>query len=347
MLVSWNTTNACNLACAHCYRDAGARVQEELSTLEGMALIEEIVRAGFKIMIFSGGEPLLRPDIYDLVKYASERGLRPVLGSNGTLVTGEAAGRLKDAGARAVGISLDSTTPEQHDRFRGFSGAWEAAVEGMAACRREGLPFQVHTTVVEWNYEQVEALTDLAVSLGAVAHHVFFLVPAGRGVNIAEESLRAEQYERLLHRLMKKQKDVPIEVKPTCAPQFLRIAAQLGLKLRFQKGCLAGTGYCIISPRGEVQPCAYLNIPVGNVREAPFSVIWRDNPVLKRLRSEAYGGGCGTCDYRSICGGCRARAYFYYGDYMAEEPWCLYRKADNKKRGRVGRDAGSPGQAAP
>ncbi len=339
MLVSWNTTNACNLACEHCYRNAGARAQEELDTSEGAALIEEIARAGFKIMIFSGGEPLLRPDIYELVKYASRKGLRPVLGSNGTLITGAAAKKLRQAGALAVGISLDSIDPEQHDRFRGSSGAWEAAVEGMKACRREGLPFQVHTTVVEWNYEQVEELTDLAVRLDAVGHHVFFLVPAGRGVNIAEESLRAEQYERLLHRLMKKQQEVPIEVKPTCAPQFMRIAAQLGLKLRFQKGCLAGTGYCIISPGGEVQPCAYLNIPVGSVRETPFSRIWEDNPVFKRLRTEAYTGACGACDYRGICGGCRARAYYYYGDYMAEEPWCLYRKGNKKKRGGENRDA--------
>ncbi|NPV30375.1 MAG: putative heme d1 biosynthesis radical SAM protein NirJ2 [Firmicutes bacterium] len=346
MLVSWNTTNACNLACVHCYRDAGDRVREELDTAGGMALIDEIVQAGFKVMIFSGGEPLLRPDLYELLGHASRRGLRPVLGSNGTLITGEAARRLREAGALTVGISLDSTSPEQHDRFRGTPGAWQAAVEGMAACRREGLPFQVHTTVVEWNYEQVEELTDLAVRMGAVAHHVFFLVPAGRAVNIEEESLRAAQYERLLHRLMRKQKEVPIEVKPTCAPQFMRIAARLGLNLRFQKGCLAGTGYCVVTPAGEVQPCAYLNIPVGNVREIPFSRIWQESPVLKRLRTEDYGGGCGVCDYRKICGGCRARAYFYYGDYMAEEPWCLYRKRKSRQ-GRGGREAGQSGQAAP
>lgn len=326
MLVSWNTTNACNLTCRHCYRDAGARMEEELSTSEAASLIDEIARARFKIMIFSGGEPLLRPDIYELVGYAARKGLRPVFGTNGTLITGSVAEKLKQAGALAMGISLDSTEPEQHDRFRGVPGAWQAAVEGMEACRKAGLPFQIHTTVVEWNYEQVEALTDLAVRMGAVAHHVFFLVPTGRAVNMEEESLRAEQYERLLHRLMKKQREVPIEVKPTCAPQFMRIAAQMGLKLRFQKGCLAGTGYCIISPKGDVQPCAYLNMPVGNVRETPFSLIWQNNPVFKRLRTGGYGGGCGSCNYRNICGGCRARAYFYHGDYMAEDPWCLYRK---------------------
>ncbi|MQL51013.1 putative heme d1 biosynthesis radical SAM protein NirJ2 [Desulfofundulus thermobenzoicus] len=332
MLVSWNTTNACNLACAHCYRDAGARAEDELSSVEAAALIDEIARAGFKIMIFSGGEPLLRPDIYELVRYAAGRGLRPVFGTNGTLITGEVAEKLKRAGALAMGISLDSTDPGQHDRFRGRAGSWQAAVEGMQACHRAGLPFQIHTTVVEWNYHQVEALTDLAVQLGAVAHHVFFLVPTGRAVNIEEESLRAEQYERLLHRLMKKQREVPVEVKPTCAPQFMRIAARMGLKLRFQKGCLAGTGYCIINPVGDVQPCAYLNIPAGNIRETPFQRIWEKSPVFLRLRTEEYGGGCGSCRYRTVCGGCRARAYFYHGDYMAEEPWCLYRKGREAMR---------------
>ncbi len=329
MLVSWNTTNACNLSCRHCYRDAGARMDEELTTIEARNLIDQIAQSGFKMMIFSGGEPLMRSDIYELTEYAASNGLRPVLGTNGTLITGEVAERLKRAGVMAVGISLDSPDPEQHDRFRGVPGAWKAAVEGMEACRQAGLPFQVHTTVMKWNYEQVEKLTDLAIRLGAKAHHVFFLVPTGRAVHVADESLGAEQYEHLLYRLMKKQKEVPIEIKPTCAPQFMRIASQMGLKLRFQKGCLAGISYCIITPKGDLQPCAYLDIPVGNVRETPFTLLWQDNSVFKHLRTGKYKGSCGTCSYRRSCGGCRARAYFYYGDYMAEDPCCLYRKGKN------------------
>ncbi|ABB15441.1 putative heme d1 biosynthesis radical SAM protein NirJ2 [Carboxydothermus hydrogenoformans] len=325
MLVSWNTTNQCNLYCEHCYRDAGAKVEEELSTEEGKALIDEIVKAGFKIMIFSGGEPLMREDILELVDYASQKGLKPVFGTNGTLITLEMAQKLKKAGALAMGISLDSVDPEKHDRFRASPGSWEKAVEGMKNCKAAGLPFQIHTTVVEWNYDEVEQLTDFAVEIGAIAHHIFFLVPTGRAVNIEQESLRAEQYEKLLHRIMKKQKEVPIELKPTCAPQFMRIAKQMGMDLRFGRGCLAGISYCIISPKGDVQPCAYLNIPLGNVREVPFSEIWKNNPVLNELRTLNYKGGCGTCKYKEICGGCRARAYFYHdGDYMAEEPWCLY-----------------------
>jgi putative heme d1 biosynthesis radical SAM protein NirJ2 len=323
VLVSWNTTNACNLYCEHCYRDAGAKAEDEFNTAEGKNLIEEIAQAGFKIMIFSGGEPLLREDILELVAHARNQGLRPVFGTNGTLLTGTMAASLKEAGALAMGISLDSVDSDQHDRFRSSPGAWQAAVDGMAACRSIDLPFQIHTTVMDWNYDEVEALTDFAVAAGAMAHHVFFLVPTGRAVNIETETLRAEQYEQLLQRIMRKQQEVKIELKPTCAPQFTRIARQMGLSTRFTRGCLAGTAYCIISPRGIVQPCAYLNLPLGNVRDIPFSDIWRDNEVFARLRTMAYSGGCGTCDYRRICGGCRARAHYYHGDYMAEEPWCL------------------------
>lgn len=324
MIISWNTTNACNMYCKHCYRDAGVRAEEELNTEEGLTLIDQIARAGFKIMIFSGGEPLMRDDIFTLVSHAREKGLRPVFGTNGTLITGGTARRLKEAGAMAMGISLDSVDPKSHDDFREMQGAWQGAVDGMRACREAGLPFQVHTTVMDWNMPEVEKLTDFSEQIGAVGHHIFFLVPTGRAVNIEAESLRAEQYEELLKRIMKKQAEVKIELKPTCAPQFMRIASQLGIKTRFTKGCLAGLSYCIISPKGIVQPCAYLNIAAGNVREKSFEEIWSGAEVFKELRTEEYKGGCGSCKYKKVCGGCRARAYFYHGDYMAEEPWCLY-----------------------
>lgn len=311
--------------CDHCYRDAGAKAADELSTEEAKAMLEEIAKAGFKIMIFSGGEPLMRPDLYELVAYAKSLGLRPVLGTNGTLITPEAARKLKEAGVMGAGISLDSLDEQKHDELRRYQGAFREAIQGMKNCREAGLPFQVHTTVFDWNQDELEAITDFAVDIGAVAHHFFFLVPTGRAVNIEEESLRAEAYENVLTRIMNKQKEVNIELKPTCAPQFMRIAREMGMDLRFQRGCLAGTHYCIISPKGDVQPCAYLNIPLGNVRDIPFSQLWKTHPVFEELRTLNYKGGCGSCKYKKICGGCRARAYFYHDhDYMAEEPWCLY-----------------------
>jgi len=325
MIVSWNVTNACNMFCDHCYREAGCKAEEELSTSEAKTLLEQIAKAGFKIMIFSGGEPLTRPDILELVSYATSLGLRSVFGTNGTLITLEMARKLKEAGAMGMGISLDSMDKKKHNEFRKFEGAWEGAVQGMRNCRAVGLPFQIHTTVMDWNNHELEAITDFAVAEGAVAHHFFFLVPTGRAKTIEAESLRAEQYEETLTRIMKKQTEVDIELKPTCAPQFMRIAAQMGIKTRFRRGCLAGTAYCIISPRGKVQPCAYLNMELGDVRETPFDEIWKNNEVLNTLRTLEYKGGCGECEFKRACGGCRARAAYYHeGDYMAEEPWCLY-----------------------
>ena len=324
-IVSWNVTNACNMYCAHCYRDAGCKAEDELSTVDAKKLLTEIKRAGFQIMIFSGGEPLMRPDILELVKFASDLGLFPVFGTNGTLITPQMAKDLKAAGARAMGISLDSLDAAKHDKFRSFPGGWQGAVDGMKNCKAAGLPFQIHTTVMDWNAPELEDMIDFAVEIGARAHHFFFLVPTGRAATIEEESLRAEQYEDVLTRIMKKQQTVPIELKPTCAPQFLRIAAELGMKSRFHRGCLAGLSYCIISPKGKVQPCAYLKEYLGDVRETPFDEIWKNNPVLQKLRTMKYDGGCGVCKYQRVCGGCRARAAIYHnGDYMAEEPWCLY-----------------------
>jgi putative heme d1 biosynthesis radical SAM protein NirJ2 len=325
MIISWNTTNACNMFCDHCYRDAGVKADQELNTAEARNLIDEIVQAGFRIMIFSGGEPLLRPDILELVRYARNKGLVPVFGTNGTLITPETANHLKDAGATGMGISLDSMDKEKHDDFRRFPGAWDGAVKGMMNCRNAGLPFQIHTTVMEWNQKEITDITDFAVEIGAKGHHIFFLVPTGRAKNIEEESLKANRYEAVIKTIIHKQREVNIELKPTCAPQFIRIAEEMGLKLRFQKGCLAGTHYCIINPIGDVQPCAYLNIKVGNIRETPFHEIWKNNEVLNQLRTMDYQGNCGGCKFKDKCGGCRARAAYYNdGNYMGEEPWCRY-----------------------
>jgi len=325
VLISWNTTRECNLRCQHCYRDAGPRERDELTTAEGFDLLEEMARAGFQLVVLSGGEPMLRADIYDLVRQAARVGMRPVLGSNGMLISRDVARRLKDAGAARVGISLDSANPEFHNQLRLHPQAWQLAVAGMEACREAGLPFQVHTTVTESNRDQVLSVTDFAAKIGAAGHHVFFLVPAGRGVDLEADSLKAAEYERLLGDLLKKQRVLPIEIKPTCAPQFMRIAKQMGVATRFGKGCLAGTSYCVVLPNGAVHPCPYLPLKVGNVRETPFSQIWARSPIFERLRHDPLLGKCGGCEYQEICGGCRARAYYYSdGDYMAEEPWCLW-----------------------
>jgi len=288
-------------------------------------MIAEIARAGFKIMIFSGGEPLLRPDIYELVSFAANQGLRPVFGSNGTLITPEVAVRLKEAGACAMGMSVDSLDPAKHDQFRGLENAYDLTMAGIQACKQAGLPFQLHTTVVDWNRDEVCAITDFAEQIGAIAHYIFFLIPVGRGKFIQETSLEVLENETLLREIMLKSAQVSIDVKPTCAPQFTRVAKQLGVETRFDRGCLAGLTYCVIGSEGIVRPCAYMTEEAGDVREMPFDQIWRESPVFQKLRTQDYKGGCGTCDYKDGCGGCRARAAYYHdGDILAQDNYCAH-----------------------
>jgi putative heme d1 biosynthesis radical SAM protein NirJ2 len=310
--------------CSHCYRDAGKEDKEELTTEEGKKLLDEIAKAGFKMMIFSGGEPLMRKDIFELIEHASKLGLIPVLGSNGTLITLEMAKKLKVAGAKSIGISLDSLNEEKHNKFRGYENAWKDTVQGMKNCKEVGLKFQIHTTVMKWNKEEILDIIDFAVKIGASAHHIFFLVPTGRGSEIEEEILDPKEYETLLYNIMKKQQEVSIELKPTCAPQFVRVAESLGVKTRFKRGCLAGLSYCIVSPKGDVQPCAYLMEVAGNVKKTPFNDIWNNSEIFKNLRTLDYKGRCGVCAHKESCGGCRARAYYYNdGDYMESENLCI------------------------
>lgn len=327
MIISWNTTNKCNMYCDHCYRESGEESVGELTTEQGKKLITEIKKAGFMIMIFSGGEPLMRPDIVELIAHARNEGLRPVIGSNGTLLTEELALRLKEAGAVRIGISLDSMDPVKHNQLRKYEKAYEEAVRGMEICNKVGLEFQIHTTVMKWNLPEMEALTDFAVTKGAKAHHLFFLIPTGRGLNIESDMLNEEEYEEVLNKVLEKQKNVNIEIKPTCAPQFMRIAKEKEMNMRFSKGCIAGISYCIISPKGDVQPCAYFDLRVGNVKDQAFDKIWKESPAFQKMRTEEYSGGCGDCNYKYICGGCRARAFYNYeGDYMAEDSWCILNK---------------------
>lgn len=326
MLISWNTTKKCNLFCEHCYRESSpdAEVMDELDTDEGKKLLDEMKAAGFKLVILSGGEPLYRSDIFDLASHASSIGLRPVLGSNGTLITEEVAYKLAASGVLGIAISLDSRESAYHDKFRNYAGAWDLAVKGIENSIKAGIRTQINYTVTENNFNQFEGLVDFVASLGANALHPFFLVPTGRGKNIEEDSLKKGNYFKMIQRILEKQKNVTIELKPTCAPQFMPMAKDLGVPMRFSRGCLAGVGYCCIIPNGDVNICPYLPIKVGNVREKPFNQIWAESEIFKKLRNyEEYEGRCGSCNNVSICGGCRARAYYYNNEnYMAEEPWC-------------------------
>ncbi len=326
LIASWNVTNKCNLLCEHCYRDAGNSAENELSTEEGIALLDEIAKAGFKLMVFSGGEPFMRDDIFTLTKHAASLGMRPVYGTNGTLLTKDFIKKIMEAGGASVAISLHMLDEKAMDEFCSTPGAFKNAIQAMKNCRELGFPFQVNTTVFERNVGEIEKICEFAKEMGAMSHHVLFMVPTGRAVEIEEETLRAKEYERLIRMLLRKRKELDFDIKPTCAPQFMRIADQEKIDTgRYTRGCLAGVSYCSITPTGDVFPCPYLPLKVGSVREKPFSEIWKHDVVMNKMRTLESSGSCGACDYKSACGGCRARAYFYDGDYMAEEPWCSYK----------------------
>jgi radical SAM protein with 4Fe4S-binding SPASM domain len=312
-----------------------------LNTEEAKRLIDQISEVSRPLLILSGGEPLLRVDVYELIRYGTGKGLRMGLGSNGSLINEEVAKNLKEAGVKTVSISIDSRNPEKHDEFRGVEGSWQKAVNAITALRQNGVLVQVNTTVTQQNYGEIDEIMSLAEELGVENFHLFFLVPTGRGTKMADIS--PAMYEGMIKSTFAKTDKHRLNVRPSCAPQFMRIAKDMGLDMRqWIRGCIAGLYYCRIYPNGDVTPCPYLPVKLGNVREKTFGEIWLSSEVFKNLRDfNTLKGKCGACDYRRLCGGCRARAYGLSsdfidfcgdlhepaglkGDYLKEDPWCVY-----------------------
>ena len=302
-----------------------------------MEILDQIALVGQPIVILTGGEPLLRGDIFDLALHGTELGLRMVMATNGTLLTPQIAEKLAASGIKRVSISIDGLNAEEHDRFRKVPGAFKGALEGMEHLKKAGIEFQINTTITRHNVDQIQDILDLAIDLGAVAHHIFLLVPTGRGKDMVNQEIDAEAYEKLLHWFYTRGKEVPIHLKATCAPHYYRILRQeahkRGEKVDFEtygldavtRGCLGGTGFCFISYEGIVQPCGYLELNCGDLKSASFGSVWKDAEIFKKLRdSSAYEGKCGRCEYLRFCGGCRARAYEATGNFMSEEPLCMY-----------------------
>lgn len=337
-LVAWEVTRSCNLACKHCRAEAHPEPYGgELSTAEAKALIDSFPEVGKPIIIFTGGEPMLRPDVYDLIAYAGDKGLTRAFAPNGTLVTAETAARIKAAGVSRCSISIDGADAARHDAFRGIPGAFAASMAGIGHLREAGVPFQINTTVTKSNLDSFREIFDLCQRIGAVAWHIFLLVPMGRAANLAGEVITAAEYEDVLHWLYEFRKTTDMQLKATCAPHYYRIMRQRAHAEKIQvtprafgmdamtRGCLGGTGFCFISHTGQVQPCGYLELNCGNVRERPFAEIWRESEVFLNLRNPAkYEGKCGKCEFHRVCGGCRARAYSMSGNYLGPEPLCSY-----------------------
>ncbi len=354
-LIFWETTAGCNLRCIHCRRItvADQLTPQDLTTNEARKLIDQIAAVGKPVFVLSGGEPLFRPDIFEIARYATDAELPVALATNGTLITTEVAARIKDSGIKRVSISFDGVDAATHDAFRGLNGSFEAAIRGFKALTAVGLPVQINTTVARHNERQLEGMRQLAKDLGAVGLHLFLLVPVGCGLEIAEEQMiSAAQYERVLNWLYDVEQAEPdLQLKATCAPHYFRVMRQRralearagtqhnmpasyerqlhghphGQMHAATKGCLAGTGVCFISHRGEVFPCGYLPVEAGNVRREQFGDIWQNSTLFAELRDPALlGGKCGVCQFKTLCSGCRARAYGMMGDYLAEEPFCAY-----------------------
>jgi radical SAM protein with 4Fe4S-binding SPASM domain len=333
-LVALNLTRRCNLRCAHCYLDAGTRLDggaDELDTAEVKRTIDQIAALSEETMVvLTGGEPMLRPDILELSRHAAELGLMVVIGTNGLMLDDKRVAALMDAGARAVGISLDSLDPAYHDNFRGLPGAWEKTLAGIDACRRAGLMFQIHFSVTDDNAHQFDGMIDFARSVGAAVLNVFFLVCTGRGERFTNVS--TEVYERVLRRVTEAAaEEDSLLVRARCAPHFKRMAMELDSSLPVTAahgyeagGCLAGTRYCRVTPEGEVTPCPYMELSVGSLRENGFAELWHDAPVFKELRAPALEGRCGACEYAKLCGGCRARPLARSGNLMGEDFLCGY-----------------------
>ena len=391
-LVFWEVTKGCNLRCIHCRASATELSSpDDLNTRTALGIIDQIAEAANPILVLSGGEPLYRSDIFQLARYATDKGLRVALATNGTLVTKDVARMIVDSGVKRVSISLDGADALTHDTFRGIPGAFDAAVYGLRNLKSLGMSVQINMTIARHNARQLPQVLELAKALGADALHTFLLVPVGCGVDIAAEQMVApEEYEQMLNWFYDQSLEGGIELKATCAPHYFRVVRQrrvaerkaaaaasqvltaadpasigptemimpgstgISLKPHGQghpgghpgghpsdmnattKGCLAGTGVCFISHEGEVYPCGYLPVIAGDLRKEKFVDIWEKSAVFNQLRDTGnLKGKCGCCEFRNICMGCRARAFAATGDYLDEEPFCVYQprmKNGNEKK---------------
>jgi heme b synthase len=337
-MIAWEITRRCNLSCVHCRASAEkGPYLNELGTKECLKLLDDIAAFAKPVVILTGGEPLLREDIFQVARHGTEKGLRMVMAVNGTLLSEDTALKMLDSGIQRISVSIDGAAAESHDRFRNVPGAFESALRGIRAAKHVGLEFQINTTITRHNSNELPAILNRVVDLGAAAHHVFLLVPTGRGKELKDQQVTAQEYEEILTWFYDQKEQFPLHLKATCAPQFYRILRQRarteGKNVTPQnygldattRGCLGGLSFCFVSHTGQVQPCGYLEQKCGNIRKNSLECIWTHALLFRELRDFGnYKGRCGRCEYRKVCGGCRARAFETTGDPLGEEPYCAY-----------------------
>ena len=338
-MVSYSVTTKCNLKCKHCYSNSVEQAApDELSTEEAFHLVDDLSQWGIGLLIIDGGEPLCREDLLDIVKYASSKGIRTTIGSNGTLIDEAMSRKMVDVGVMAVAISVDGADAATHDSFRGVDGAFEQTLKGIDACRNVGLPFQLNMVIRKDNLSQLEDMLRLAVDLGANAAEVFDLVAAGRAKNECKELvLSLEERKVAMEQLAQAQEDYPILIRVPGCPIYPLILQEKNIKPKhfpaemlrripyYGRGCAAGMpmGYVMVLSNGEVNPCMLLQVNLGNIREQSIMSIWKSSPTLIKLRQrDLLKGECGVCNYKLTCSGCRGRAYEETGDMMATDPGC-------------------------
>ncbi|MDQ3698787.1 MAG: radical SAM protein [Gemmatimonadota bacterium] len=329
-MVAWNLTRRCNLECAHCYISAGPSESAtgELETAECLRIASEILAVNpSPMLILSGGEPLLREDLETIAEFAAARGATVVVGTNGTMLTGERIARLKNAGVTGVAVSVDSLEPHRHDNFRHGVGALAATTEAVERLRAHRLDFIIQTTANRGNRRELARIAEWAADQGAVSFNCYFLVATGRGARLTD--LTPNEYEEALGELVSLQRRYlgRMMVRAKCAPHFMRHLhreAPDSPVLNYETRCPCGVQYCRITPDGQLTPCPYIPTSAGDLRRQRFADVWRDAPLFRELRGGALGGKCGRCEYRAVCGGCRARALALEGDVLAADPSCVY-----------------------
>ena len=331
--ISWNLTKRCNLNCDHCYLDANFRGgfrTDELSTDECRRVIDQIAEVNPNaFLILTGGEPLLRPDIYDLIRHAAEKKFMVVLGTNGTLINKNNAEKIKTAGAHGVGISIDSMDASKHNTFRGVPFAWERSMEAFDVLNEVGVDFLVQMSVSDMNYREIPDVVAFAEKAGAIAFNLYFLICTGRGQGNTDISNAA--YEEALKLLYEQQMNYKgrLMINSKCAPQYKRVVYENDpdsvYTRTYSGGCPAGTHYSRISPEGNLTPCPFIEETVGNLKTSSFKDLWQNAPLMVQLRNRnQLEGRCGTCEFSAMCSGCRARAFAETGNYMAQDPSCDY-----------------------
>ncbi len=337
--IAWEITRRCNLRCVHCRSSSEREIagHPDFRLEEAYRIIDDIATYAQPVVVLSGGEPLVRKDVFEIAHYGTDKGLRMCLATNGTLVSEDICEKIKESGIRIVSLSLDGSDERVHDDFRSQEGAFSGTIRAAELFKKHDIEFIINSSFTKRNQEEIPKVYRLAKDLGATAWYMFMIVPTGRGEDIMKELISKDDYEEILewHYEMEKNEDAML-VRPTCAPHYYRVILQKSKQegekfkrrsLKFStggaKGCIAGQLICLIDVDENVLPCSYFPEPAGNLKEQAFKEIWENSELFKELRNfKSYKGKCGSCEYVSVCGGCRARAYSVYGDYLEEEPFC-------------------------